>query len=74
MKRGGGNRRRRIGVLLAGFFLVGEVLALDSAAPALPPKPDRYVTDLAKVLPESRASALNEKLAAFLAFFSHDRT
>jgi len=65
MKRGGGNRRRRIGVLLAGFFLVGEVLALDSADPALPPKPDRYVTDRAGVISAPRAAALNEKLAAF---------
>jgi uncharacterized protein len=31
----------------------------------VPPKPDRYVTDLAGVFPSGRADALNEKLAAF---------
>jgi uncharacterized protein len=31
----------------------------------VPPKPDRYVTDLAGVFPPGRAEALNERLAAF---------
>jgi uncharacterized membrane protein YgcG len=35
------------------------------AALTLPPKPDRYVTDHAGVLPAATASALNEKLAQF---------
>ena len=33
--------------------------------PPVPPKPAKYVTDLAGVLPADRAAALNEKLAAF---------
>jgi uncharacterized protein len=65
MKRGGGNRRRRIGRLLAGFFLFAETSAFASGAPALPPKPDRYVTDRAGAISADRAAALNEKLAAF---------
>jgi uncharacterized protein len=47
--------------LFAGFWS-GRVLA---AAAPVPAKPDRYVTDLAKVLPEGGAASLNEKLAAF---------
>lgn len=31
----------------------------------VPPKPDRYVTDLSGVFPPGRAQALNERLAAF---------
>jgi uncharacterized protein len=31
----------------------------------VPPKPERYVTDAAGVLPSDRAAALNERLAAF---------
>ena len=34
-------------------------------APPVPPRPARYVTDNAGVLPAGRAAALNEKLAAF---------
>ena len=51
--------RRSLGLvwLLLALPLAGE-------APALP-KPARYVTDTAGVVPSDRAAALNEKLAAF---------
>ncbi|MDL2716627.1 MAG: TPM domain-containing protein [Acidobacteriota bacterium] len=52
-------------MLLAGFFLFEETSAFASGAPASPSRPDRYVTDLAGAIPKDRASALNEKLAAF---------
>jgi uncharacterized protein len=41
------------------------IAALARADVPIPPRPARYVTDLAGVLGEPRASALNEKLAAF---------
>ena len=44
------------------LFLHGAAFA---AAPPVPPKPSKYVTDLAGVLPAFRADRLNEKLAAF---------
>ena len=48
--------------LVSGWAIPGSALAGPSP---VPPKPDRYVTDLAGVLPAERASVLNEKLAAF---------
>jgi uncharacterized protein len=41
------------------------VPALASAAFAPPPRPERYVTDLAGVMDEARRKALNERLAQF---------
>ena len=50
------------------------LVVLAAAAPAfaqksieekLPPKPERYITDLAGVLPPDRAEALNRKLEQF---------
>jgi len=60
---------RRVASLPALGLLVAA-LALSSArrtvaAPPVPPRPDRYVTDPAGILPPARAAALNEKLAAF---------
>ena len=50
-------------------ILAAPVLAIWAAAALavspVPARPDRFVTDLAKVFPGDRASALNEKLAAF---------
>jgi uncharacterized protein len=54
-----------MGMQLAAFLLFEGFFAFASGAPALPPKPDRYVTDLAGAIPRGRASALNEKLAGF---------
>jgi uncharacterized protein len=68
MRRGGGERRHFAGELLAAFFLFGGVSAFAaraSGAPAPPPKPGRYVTDLVAAIPADRAQALNEKLATF---------
>jgi uncharacterized protein len=80
MTRGGGEQRRGAGELLAAFlpfketfifvFLIASLsLVLPGAAfaapPPVPPRPAKYVTDLAGVLPADRAAALNEKLAAF---------
>jgi uncharacterized protein len=50
--------------LSALLLLIAGLPAL-AAGPPLPPKPAKYVTDLAGVLPAGRAAALNEKLAAF---------
>ncbi len=58
---------RRMVLPLALLALVGSGPFAGNvfAGPPVPPKPDRYVTDLANVLPGDRAAALNEKLAAF---------
>jgi len=55
----------RSAALVATAFGFAAVAAV--AAPAAPsiPRPERYVTDQAGVLPADRAAALNEKLAAF---------
>lgn len=55
---------RRLPWVLLGFVLLGSAALGRAEAPSLP-KPSRYVTDRAGVLPEPRAAALNEKLAAF---------
>jgi len=58
---------RRLEKLFAWVLSVAA-LAAAAAAPAaapVPPKPEKYVTDRAGVLSESRARALNEKLADF---------
>lgn len=53
-------------ILLAGaLLLVTYPFRAAAGAPPLPPKPTKYVTDLAGALPAERAAALNEKLAAF---------
>ncbi len=68
MKRSLSTTPRRLGLLLALLAMVyggtWARYALASGSP-VPPKPDRYVTDLASVLSPDRAAALNEKLAAF---------
>src|SRR5262245_30127583 len=56
-------RRALLEAAIALAFAAGPPAA---AAPAAsPPKPSRYVTDQAGVIPAARLSALNEKLAAF---------
>jgi len=68
MKRSVSKIRRRIVLPLVLLTLAsagtwtGQALADGSP---VPPKPDRYVTDLAGVIGSGRADALNEKLAAF---------
>jgi uncharacterized protein len=52
-------------LIAALVSLFAAVWSGSAPASPVPAKPDRYVTDLAKVLTEGRASALNEKLAAF---------
>jgi uncharacterized protein len=78
MRRGGGARRSVAGELLAppppfkeiflflfvSFFLFAPGAAR-SAAPPVPAKPAKYVTDNAGVLSGPAANRLNEKLAAF---------
>jgi uncharacterized protein len=51
----------------AALFLAAVALALSGRAepPPAPPRPGKYVTDLADAIPADRASALNEKLAGF---------
>jgi uncharacterized protein len=51
----------------AALFLAAVALALSGRAepPPAPPRPGKYVTDLAGAIPADRASALNEKLAGF---------
>ncbi len=78
MRRGGGQRpfvagKRRAAPLtfkeislFVPVFLFALVSGAASAAPPpVPPRPAKYVTDNAGVLPPDRAAALNEKLAAF---------
>ncbi len=78
MKRGGGQRpfvagKRRaapltfkeIPLFLFVFLSVSLSGASIAAPPPVPPRPAKYVTDLAGALPADRAAALNEKLAAF---------
>lgn len=50
---------------VAAFLLLALALPPLAARPPLPPKPTKYVTDLAGALPAGRADTLNEKLAAF---------
>lgn len=50
--------------MLASFVVVAMAAAV-AAAPAVPPRPSKYVTDLAAVVDPARLSALNERLAAF---------
>ncbi len=68
MKRSNSTIRRRLALPLALLTLVcagtWTEQALADGSP-VPPKPDRYVTDLAGVIGSGRADALNEKLAAF---------
>lgn len=47
------------------FCLPGTGIALAANADAIPPAPDRYVTDRAGVLPAPRAQALNSQLEEF---------
>lgn len=54
-------RARRLGLLAVGLLIAFAALA----AFEVPPKPDRYVTDLAGVLPADRAEALNSRLEQF---------
>jgi uncharacterized protein len=51
----------------AALFLgsVAQAAAGLAASAPVPPKPERYVTDTAGLLPPERAAAMNEKLAAF---------
>jgi uncharacterized protein len=53
----------RWSLLVALAFAAGP--RAGAAPVALPPKPSRYATDQAGVIPAARLSALNEKLAAF---------
>ena len=53
--------RRSIGGVV--LWLVGAVSA--AAAVAVPPRPERYATDLAGVVDATRLAALNERLAQF---------
>lgn len=55
---------RRLPGTLVGFVLLVSAGVAAAEAPSLP-KPSRYVTDRAAVLPAPRAAALNEKLAEF---------
>jgi uncharacterized protein len=56
----------RVAVSLAlTLFSVGSSFAQKSIEEKLPPKPERYVTDLSGVLPPDRAEALNRKLEQF---------
>jgi uncharacterized protein len=61
------NRLRRRAAIAFGLvlFLVAAIRAATSIEEPLPPKPDRYVTDRAGVLPANRAEALNQKLEQF---------
>lgn len=60
----------RIGSGVALFFALaalsaGSALAQRSIEEQLPPKPERYLTDRAGILPSDRADALNRKLEQF---------
>jgi uncharacterized protein len=62
MKRVG---TRAVPVAVVALLAAWSALAQRSIEGQLPPKPDRYVTDRAGILPADRAEALNGKLEQF---------
>jgi uncharacterized protein len=62
MKRVG---TRAVPVAVVALLAAWSALAQRSIEEQLPPKPDRYVTDRAGILPADRAEALNGKLEQF---------
>jgi uncharacterized protein len=59
------NGSRIVLALLLASVAAASALAQKSIEDELPPKPDRYVTDRAGILPADRADALNRKLEQF---------
>ncbi|HEX9148444.1 MAG TPA: TPM domain-containing protein [Thermoanaerobaculia bacterium] len=59
------NGSRIVVALLFAAAAAASAFAQKSIEEQLPPKPDRYVTDRAGVLPSDRADALNRKLEQF---------
>jgi len=55
----------RVAVVLVVLAAAARAFAQKSIEEQLPPKPDRYVTDRAGVLPTDRAEAVNRKLEQF---------
>lgn len=59
------NGSRIVLVFLLACATAASALAQKSIEEQLPPKPDRYVTDRAGILPADRADSLNRKLEQF---------
>jgi len=65
MSRGRSRRKNTLGLALALSFGFAATLLAAGKEDLLPPKPTRYVTDRAGVLPADRAEQLNARLEKF---------